>query len=251
MPELAWNEREWSQKYDWALQGEEWSSAWGSSESQWSGSLFPRLKRFLPSSRILEIGPGFGRWTHFLLPHCKSFVGVDMSADCIDACTRRFDGLHATFFKNDGLDLSAAVGKSLAADKFDLIFSFDSLVHADQIVMTAYIPQIISALTFGGRAFIHHSNALSLQRLYGNKPPHNRAHDVDHNSVEAVVIAAGGKVVLKELINWGCDELIDCISVIARVDNHGVGYQDGCDVIINRDFMKEANIIRLVHDKYR
>ena len=36
-------------------------------DSQWFGLIFPRIHAFLPTGTILEIAPGFGRWTN--LPH--------------------------------------------------------------------------------------------------------------------------------------------------------------------------------------
>src|ERR1700761_6875072 len=110
MPDIEWNLATWG-GYDWlrAAGGEEWSDPWGSSEAQWFGSIYPRLHRFLPASAILEIAPGFGRWTRFLLPACQSYVGVDLSQECVAACRRRFsDFNHASFVQNDGLTLALA-----------------------------------------------------------------------------------------------------------------------------------------------
>ena len=70
MPELDWNKAVFDGNYDWRQGGEEWSAPWGGSEAQWFGSLYPRLHRLLPAGRILEIAPGFGRWTKFLIPAC-------------------------------------------------------------------------------------------------------------------------------------------------------------------------------------
>src|SRR5215468_1379581 len=102
VPNLSWNKTVWGSTYGWQAGGEEWSETWGSSEAQWFGSIFPRLHRFLPARRILEIAPGFGRWTKFLLPACRSYVGVDLSPECVVACRNRFhDAKHARFLQND------------------------------------------------------------------------------------------------------------------------------------------------------
>src|SRR6266567_7931064 len=53
-------------KYDWRDAGEEWSESWGTSAAQWSGAILPRIQGCLPTGTILEIGPGFGRWTNYL-----------------------------------------------------------------------------------------------------------------------------------------------------------------------------------------
>ena len=166
MPDLNWNASIWGSIYSWPDRGEEWSSAWGDSESQWFGSIFPRLHRFLPAQRILEIAPGFGRWTKFLIAECDEFVGIDFSAKCVDACRNRFAATkHARFFDNDGHSLAAAPD-----DSFDLIFSFDSLVHAEHDVLQSYVPQILRKLSSTGVAFIHHSNLLAYKNTISNPP---------------------------------------------------------------------------------
>ena len=107
MADLAWNVACWDGRYDWKAGGEEWSEFWGGSEPQWFGSLYPRLHRFLPAKSVLEIAPGFGRWTKFLIPNSARYIGVDLSQECVDACRRIFSNIpHATFIKNDGLSLS-------------------------------------------------------------------------------------------------------------------------------------------------
>src|SRR5438046_7031300 len=77
-------------KYDWKEAGEEWSEPWGSSEAQWFGAILPRIRDCLPAETILEIAPGFGRWTHYLKDHCQNLWAIDRVAECIEACRQRF-----------------------------------------------------------------------------------------------------------------------------------------------------------------
>ena len=58
MPDVIWNKANWEKHYNWSQRGEEWSAAWGSSEAQWSGTLLPRLRQFLPTKSVLEIAQG-------------------------------------------------------------------------------------------------------------------------------------------------------------------------------------------------
>src|SRR3990172_432923 len=97
------NEAQWD-SYDWPAKGDEWSTLWGGADYQWLGSLLPRVREFLPAGTILEIAPGHGRWTRYLLQHCDRLIGVDLSAGCVNACRERFaDHPGAGFHKNDGL----------------------------------------------------------------------------------------------------------------------------------------------------
>lgn len=137
------------------VRGEEWSEAWGGSEAQWFGCLYPRLHRFLRVGNLLEIAPGFGRWTHYLLVYVQGrYTGVDLSQACVEYCKDRFSGFSNTaFLVNDGLSLD-----NVEDGLFDLVFSFDSLAHTNLDVHQNYIPQILRKLTQNGVAFIHHSN---------------------------------------------------------------------------------------------
>jgi SAM-dependent methyltransferase len=237
MPDLNWNARQWDEQYRWDLKGEEWSSCWGSSEAQWFGTLYPRLHRHLPAARILEIAPGFGRWTRFLLKYCQDYTGIDLSAECVNACKETFEKFEgARFFKNDGLSLADANGQ------FDFVFSFDSLVHADAEVLGVYIPAILKILTPDGVAFIHHSN---FKDSCESNNVHRRSEDISAAVVREMIQQSGGAVVVQETINWGSNNLIDCLTTFS------VGPAQEKPVIFSNDkFMEEANNTKLVIDRY-
>jgi SAM-dependent methyltransferase len=241
MPTIDWNTRLWNTEFDWSSAGEEWSEVWGGSEAQWFGSLYPRLHRFLPAGAVLEIAPGFGRWTKFLLPACERYVGIDMSAKCVSACRATFaKAANAQFFENDGFSLAAA-----SDGAFDLIFSFDSLVHAETDVLDRYVPQILEKLSPTGVAFIHHAN---MGEPASNRPnPHNRALSVSSCSVKSAVERAGGKVLIQEQINWGGSELIDGLTLFAKSGRPGPAITIE---ISNPNFMAEADMIRNAQRPY-
>src|SRR6516165_1074738 len=181
MPNLNWNRETWDTHNPWSTSGEEWSQSWGGSEAQWFGSLYPRLHRVLPATRILEIAPGFGRWTKFVLPLCQNYLGIDLSLTCVRACQEIFAAAtHAVFFQNEGLSLDRA-----PAESFDLVFSFDSLVHSELDVLDHYLPQILQKLAPAGVAFIHHSNFLGFGENISN--PHFRATTVSADNVAEVI----------------------------------------------------------------
>src|ERR1035437_1617743 len=162
MPDVRWNAAYWAGGYDWSLKGEEWSTVWGSSSAQWFGAILPRIRCFVPTANVLEIAPGFGRWTRFLATMCDRYYGVDISTECVDQCRKRFSVSHMEFFANDGTSLSMIPDGSI-----DFAFSFDSLVHVDTSVIKAYVAQLISKLSPKGAAFIHHSNLAALESPTG------------------------------------------------------------------------------------
>jgi SAM-dependent methyltransferase len=140
--------------YDWKHQAREWSKDWGGVEMQWHGSILPRIHAFIPTRCILEIGPGFGRWTHFLKDLCDRLIVVDLSKNCIRAYQHRFrNSSHISYHLNDRRSLDAVADGSV-----DFVFRFDSLVHIEVDVIESYLKQLASKLTPNGVGFIHHSN---------------------------------------------------------------------------------------------
>jgi SAM-dependent methyltransferase len=237
MPQIHWNHSVWDGSYSWTSAGEEWSEAWGGSTAQWFGCLYPRIRKYLPAKRILEIAPGFGRWTQFLIPGCDEFKGIDLSSKCVEACKIRFPLHRDNFHQNDGLDLGAAAGE------YDFIFSFDSLVHADLDVFESYIPQILAKLTGDGVAFIHHSN---FPASGSPRNIHIRSQNVDSEVVAGLIGKFGGSIVVQERINWvGSPELVDCLTTFSRQSVQPPVRFD------NPHFMTEARIIRDFHSRYR
>lgn len=243
MPDLNWNKAFWGAEYDWRCGGggEEWSNPWGGSEAQWFGSLYPRLHRFLPARRILEIAPGFGRWTRFLLPACQDYVGIDLSAKCVEACREAFAGArHAAFHVNDGLSLEAADDAG-----FDLVFSFDSLVHAEMDVLESYVPQILRKLSPTGVAFIHHSNLLACRDSVSD--PYARGETVSADKVAGLVERNAGKVLVQEAVNWVGERLHDCFTLFAREAAYA-GVKTAR--LQNPRYMEEASLIRDFQSAY-
>ena len=160
VPSIEENLDRWDADYDWGEGGEPWSKPWGDATAQWFGCLYPRVRRFLPAETILEIAPGFGRWTEFLLGQCDTLIGVDVTPKCVEACRKRFsDRPQARFETNDGCSLPMVDDSSV-----DFAFSFDSLVHVEAEVLAGYLGELARVLRPEGVAFLHHSNYGTYQR---------------------------------------------------------------------------------------
>jgi SAM-dependent methyltransferase len=242
MPSASWNLRTWDADYDWSQAGEEWSAPWGGSEAQWHGTLLPRIHRFFPAARILEIAPGYGRWTRFLIPSCATYLGIDLSPTCIDVCRQQFkSATHARFETNDGTSLADAEDGS-----FDFVFSFDSLVHAEIEILEAYVPQILRKLSRKGVAFIHHSNR-AIGKVLEGEHSHDRAETVSAEKVARIICDNGGIPLVQERISWMNAGLIDCISLFGRsADFPAVETVH----IHNLEIMREASLIRKYQAAY-
>ena len=239
MPTLNENRRIWQQDYDWSNRGDEWSEAWGGEDAQWYGAVLPRVHSFVTNpdgsakaQTILEIAPGFGRWTKYLIPLCQRLIVVDLASKCIEACRQRFKACsHIEYHQNDGKSLAVVPDAAI-----DFVFSMDSLVHADEEVMDAYMRQLASKLTPQGVAFLHHSNFGEFSALFGKIPDHNRSRTTARQ-IKGVAEAAGLRCLSQEFVNWGGTELIDALSVFARADSDWkMPYRS----LKNGDFMNEA-----------
>lgn len=268
MPDVMWNRQTWDGSYDWTQAGEEWSETWGGSDMQWFGAILPRIHAFLPAESILEIAPGYGRWTQYLQAQCHRLHVVDLSVQCIEACKGRFAQLrHITYSTTDGKSLAMVPDNSI-----DFCFSFDSLVHCEADVIEAYVSQLARKLTVNGVAFIHHSNfgnhlppfrRVFSQRAYpalsrvgllerfrelGFVPyEHHRGRSMTAEKMRAMAEAHGVRCLSQETINWGTSQPIDCLSTIVRQDSawprHSVFRE-------NRQFMREAAELRCLSELY-
>ena len=204
---------------DWGHDGSDWSSAWGSNEAMWRHSVYSRIGRFLPAGSLLEIAPGRGRMTTFLLPLCESYVGIDLAAECVKACKARFpEASHANFATTSGTELHAAADSSI-----DFAFSWDSLVHADVNVLNAYVSELFRCLKPGGFVFLHHSN---MHEFYDEavgkvtvENPHWRDEGVSAATVREACQASGMHMRVQELLQWGVPYHSDCFSPMRRPES--------------------------------
>ena len=128
----------WSSNWDWSQRGDEWSWWWGDTPALWTAVLLPRIHAFVPTGSILEIAPGYGRWTQFLKDLCEHLTIVDLTEGCIEHCRERFaDATNIEYHVNDGRSLEMVEDGSI-----DFAFSFDSLVHVEEDVLGAYVDQL-------------------------------------------------------------------------------------------------------------
>ena len=244
MGTLTENQTHWA-AYDWSQGGDEWSEVWGGSESLWWGTLYTRLRHLLPAGTLLEIAPGYGRFTRFLKDHCERLIGVDLTERCVEACRRRFAGdSRLEFHVNDGTSLPMIEDRSI-----DLAFSFDSLVHVELDVIEAYLRELARTLRPDGVAVLHHSNMAQIRA--GGVPCDNQHWRAE--SVSAALVAeAGGRARLacigQETVNWGGVELTDCFSVLTP---RGSRHERPLVRIENPGFMAEATRLAELARVYR
>lgn len=218
-------------------QDDAWSAPWGGPAAQWYGVVLPRIRTFLPAMTILEIAPGSGTWTRFLIPHC--------------------DRLHLA---NDDAELAA-----IADESIDFAFSFESMVGMEIEALTSYAEALASKLRPHGIAFLHHStlgtHAETLE-IVNLIPETMRAELVqpkwlmrtqtraDSVCAEEFAQACGEiglRAITQELVNWRGEILTDCFTTLTRV---GSRWERETRRFENREFMREAELIRTLAAVY-
>lgn len=231
----------WNQQAYIPNDGEGWSEDFGGSEAQWINIIKPRIRKYIPCKKIVEIACGWGRWSRFLMNESNQYYGFDFSKSAIDSCNQKytFDILNkkASFYLNDGKNL-----KEIEKDSIDFIFSFDSLVHTNMDAIGAYLNEIKRILTYNGRAFLHHSNMMDYEESYEN--PHGRSPYVNAESVKNTAKNIGLNIICQEKISWRSSILNDCFTTIGKdIKSKDLIFQ-------NFEFIKEIERSKIINNLY-
>jgi SAM-dependent methyltransferase len=248
VPTIDENRRRWNEHYTWEEAGDEWSSHWGGTESEWRCTLLPRIAAFIPADTICEIAPGFGRWSQYLIGLSDHYVGIDLARPCVEACRERFASAGTARFEvNDGESLPTVGDSSV-----DFVFSFDSLVHVEDTVISAYLSELARVLTPNGIALIHHSNlAEYVSDLVDGEEradwEHWRARSMTAERFEQLSLEWGLSCIGQEIINWGSARLIDCVSLVTKP---GSKWDRPNVVARNEHFMAEGQSAQAVSQVY-
>jgi SAM-dependent methyltransferase len=216
MPSVIENQVRWTD-HPWEREGHEWSPGGtpAGGELLWWRAILPRIHAHVPTGSALELGPGFGRWTHHLLRLSTHLTIVDLTERCIEYCRRRFaDAPHVECWTNDGRSLDMVADGSI-----DFVFSFDSLVHAEAPVVREYLAQLARKLKPGGTGFIHHSNLRGLAGSNDAIPSWVARRNWRGESMSARLFReycrdAGLHCTTQEVINW--------VSRSRRADRHRI-----------------------------
>jgi ubiquinone/menaquinone biosynthesis C-methylase UbiE len=150
MNSLQANKLIW-ERWDWSGKGDEWTIS-----PEWKSSVIRNFIEpyFEDRGTILEVGPGAGRWSEFLISKAKNFIGVDISEACVVECRKRFSVFpNAEFVVGNGCDLAM-----ISSDSVDAIWSFDVFVHINSDEFRSYVGEFQRVLRTGGVVVVHHGS---------------------------------------------------------------------------------------------
>lgn len=156
---IAWNRYRWGSKVNWTGKdnyGYQWGGGYKqlNSEATRVSDLF--LVPYIKSRydlKIMELSPGGGRFTAELIRFSRELVLLDMNQACIDICKERFKYYpNVRYFTNDGISC-----QMIKENDFDLIASFDSMVHMHPGIIQKYVEQFSKMIKSGGLIWLDHS----------------------------------------------------------------------------------------------
>lgn len=128
---------------------------WGDPETQ-GPQVYMRDHFVLPYVRpdqiALEIGPGGGRWTRYLLAFKRLYV-VDYHAELLQELQQRFDKPNMEFIVNHGTDFPGVPEHSV-----DFVLSIACFVHLEAPLIAEYLKNIARILKPGGNVVISYSD---------------------------------------------------------------------------------------------
>jgi SAM-dependent methyltransferase len=156
---------------------------WGDPDA-WDPLRFVRDRYVLPfvnpAHTAVEIGPGGGRWTRYLLGF-KTVYAVDYYEELLAEFRKTFARYpNVKTIKNSGTDFPG-----IAPQSVDYVLSFGCFVHLNQTLIDGYLGHIKDILKPGGNAVIHYSdkNKIMAQLNTGfsdNTPERMRAMVLGH-----------------------------------------------------------------------
>ena len=150
----------WGNPNVWSNDGHEWSIYFGTTDNLWN-ILYPKIEKYL-KGEVLEIAPGYGRITKYLLEKVSNLSIIDLNNNCIEKCKEKYGDKIKSYIVNDGKTLN------YIDDSFDFVFSYDSFVHMTADVIECYLIEIQRVLKSNGYAFIHHSHFFGFENPRDN-----------------------------------------------------------------------------------
>jgi ubiquinone/menaquinone biosynthesis C-methylase UbiE len=128
---------------------------WGDPETQ-GPQVYMRdhfiLPYVKPDQVALEIGPGGGRWTGYLLGFKRLHV-VDYHAELLQELRQRFNKPNMEFIVNNGTDFPGVPEHSV-----DYVLSVGVFVHLELHLIAAYLKNIARILKPGGNVLLTYSD---------------------------------------------------------------------------------------------
>jgi cyclopropane fatty-acyl-phospholipid synthase-like methyltransferase len=147
--------------------------------------LLPFVK---PDQTGLEIGPGGGRWTRYLLPFRKLYV-VEYHGELLKQLRKNFKAPNIAFIQNNGSDFPGVPEQSI-----DFLFSFGVFVHLDLSIIKAYLQNMRGVLRPTATVVLQYSDKTKI--MARENPGFS---DNTPEQMREAVLSAGFRIVEEDL----------------------------------------------------
>ena len=148
-------------------------------------TLFARVP---PDARVLDLGAGDARLTHFLARRYRKVVALEPQAVAIELgrLMTRLNGSAPAFSRGDASLLPFAAGA------FDCVTAFDVIEHLPREAATRMLREVRRTLGAGGVVLLTTPNRRSLRnRLLGHQLDEKHFFEVDRAELAAMLSGAG------------------------------------------------------------
>lgn len=108
------------------------------------------LEHLSTDATVLEIGPGGGRWTRYLLA-AKKVYAVDYHQELLDELAKNFSRANLVPLKNNGTDFP-----NVPLASVDFAFSFGVFVHLDLDIVDSYLESLKTVMKPGASIVIQY-----------------------------------------------------------------------------------------------
>lgn len=136
----------------------------------------------------VEIGPGGGRWTRYLLGFGKLYV-VDYHSELLEELKKNFNETNIIFIKNNGTDFP-----DIERGSIDYLFSFGTFVHLDKHLIEAYLKNMKSKVKPGANIVIQYSDKTKIMAQLNEGFSDNRP-----DKMREMVLNAGYRILEEDL----------------------------------------------------
>lgn len=175
------------------------------------GTIFYQMFKKLDITDIIELAVGRGRHVQKYLDKANSITLVDILQKNIDICKQRYKNYnHIHYYCNNGYDLS-----QLPDNSYTSIFSYDAMVHFEMLDIYNYLKEMYRVLKKDGCALIHHSNNSSDYKLSFYNATQGRNY-MSKDLFAYLAYRAGFEIIEQNVVDWGHDKNLDCISLIRK-----------------------------------
>jgi len=104
------------------------------------------------NTTIVEIGPGGGRWTRYML-NAKQIYAVDYHQELLNELKSNIDATNIIYIKNNGDDFP-----NIPDESIDFLFSFGTFVHLDVDIIARYLQNMKRLLKHNSNVIIQYSD---------------------------------------------------------------------------------------------